>query len=130
MIRIYRERYIKHTVTDLETLNEPSSADFPVLGNYSCDSYFGNFSPLTSDGPLTQNSEMIFLEELFIAAEETLFYQELAIEITEQTGVKEESNRKEEADTFSPQVWTLYFDGLKSKEGSGEGCILINTKGK
>jgi hypothetical protein len=29
MIRIDRERYLKHTVTDLETLNEPSSTDFP-----------------------------------------------------------------------------------------------------
>jgi hypothetical protein len=35
MIRIDRERYLKHTVTDLEALNEPSSTDFPVLGNYS-----------------------------------------------------------------------------------------------
>jgi hypothetical protein len=45
MIRIDRERYLKHIVTDLETLNEPSSTDFPMLGNYSCDSDFGNFSP-------------------------------------------------------------------------------------
>jgi hypothetical protein len=27
MINIDRERYLKHTVTDLETLNEPSSED-------------------------------------------------------------------------------------------------------
>jgi hypothetical protein len=60
IIRIDRERYLKHTVTNLETLNEPSSTDFPVLGNYSCDSYFGNFSPLSYNVPLTQNSEMIF----------------------------------------------------------------------
>ena len=40
MIRIDRERYLKHIVTDLETLNETSSTDFPVLGNYSFDSYF------------------------------------------------------------------------------------------
>jgi hypothetical protein len=45
MIRIDRERYLKHTVTDLETLNEPSSTDFPVLGNYSCDSYFEKLLP-------------------------------------------------------------------------------------
>jgi hypothetical protein len=85
MIRIDRERYLKHTVTDLETLNEPSSTDFPVLGNYSFDSYFGNFSPLSSDVPLTQNSEMIFREELLTTAEETLFCQEPALEITELT---------------------------------------------
>jgi hypothetical protein len=63
MIRIDRERYLKHTITDLETPNEPASTDFPVLGNYSCDSHFGDFSPLLSTVPLTQNSEIIFQEE-------------------------------------------------------------------
>jgi hypothetical protein len=130
MIIIDRERYLKHIVTDLETLNEPSSTDFPVLGNYSCDSYFGNFYPLSSNVPLTQNSEMIFREELSTAAEETLLCQEPALEITEQTKGKEESNKKEEDDTFYPQKWALYFDGSKSQEGLGAGCILINLKGK
>jgi hypothetical protein len=82
MIRIYRERYLKHTVTDLETLNEPSSTDFPVLGNYSCDSYFGKFSPLLSDVPLTQNSEIVFQEKFPIPIEETLFFQEPVLEIS------------------------------------------------
>ena len=57
MIRIDRERYLKHTVTDLETSNEPTSRDFPILGNYSCDSHFGDFAPLLSIVPLTQNSK-------------------------------------------------------------------------
>jgi hypothetical protein len=60
IIRIDRERYLKHTVTDLENLNEPSSTDFPVLGNYSYDSDFRNFSTLSSDIPLTQNSKISF----------------------------------------------------------------------
>jgi hypothetical protein len=38
MIKIDREGYLKHTVIGIETLNEPSMEDFPVLGNYSCDS--------------------------------------------------------------------------------------------
>jgi hypothetical protein len=75
MIRIVRERYLKHNVTDLEALNEPSSLDFPVLGNYSCDSDYGNLSPLSSNVPLTQNSEMTFQEYLSTATEEILFYQ-------------------------------------------------------
>ena len=54
MIRIDMERYLKHTVTDLETPNEPSSMDFPILGNYSCNSHFGKFSPLLSNVSLTQ----------------------------------------------------------------------------
>jgi hypothetical protein len=130
MIKIDMKRYLKQIVTDLETINEPSLADFPMLGNYSCDFYFGNFSPLSSDVPLAQNSEIIFQEELSIAAEEALLCQEPALEITELTGGKEESNRKREADTCLPQVWTLYFDGSKPQEGSGTGCILINPKGK
>jgi hypothetical protein len=63
-------------------------------------------------------------------AEETLFSQEPAFEITKLAGEKEESNREGGANTCSPQVWTLYFDGSKSKEGSGAGCILIHPKGK
>jgi hypothetical protein len=77
MIRIDREIYLKHTVTNLETINEPSSTDFLVLGNY--------FSPLSSDVPLTQNSEMIFQEKLLTSTEETLFCQEPVSEITKQT---------------------------------------------
>jgi ribonuclease HI len=130
MIRIDRERYLKHTVTDLEAFNEPSSTDFPVLGNYSCDSDFDNFSPLSSDVPLTQNSEMNFQVNLLVAVEETLFCQEPLLETTDKIGGEEEVSRHGEADDFRSQVWTLYFDGSKSQEGSGAGCILIDPKGK
>jgi hypothetical protein len=94
MIRIDRERYLKHTITDLETLNEPSSTDFPVLGNYSCDSDFGNSPPLSSDVPFTQSSEMIFQEELPKMTKETFFCQEPTLETIELTGGKEEINKK------------------------------------
>jgi ribonuclease HI len=101
-----------------------------MLGNYSCDSDFRNFSPLSSDVPLTQNSEMIFQENFPTTVEETLFCQEPVLETTEQIGGKEESGRKKETDGFFSQIWTLYFDGSKSQEGSGAGCILIDPKGK
>jgi ribonuclease HI len=130
MIRIDRERYLKHTVIDLETLNEPSSTDFFVLGNYSCDSYFGNFYPLLSDVPLTQNHEMVFQEKLLILIEETLFCQEHVLDNSELAEGKEESNREREVDTPCPQCWTLLFDGSKSQEVLGVGCILIDPKGK
>jgi hypothetical protein len=67
---------------------------------------------------------------LSTTTEETLFCQGPALEITEQIGGKEESDRKKEADGFRSQMWTLYFDGSKSQEGSGVGCILIDPKGK
>jgi hypothetical protein len=84
MIRIDRERYLKHTITDLETLSEPSSTEFPVLGNFSCDSHFRNFSLLLSNVPLSQKSEMGFQEKMSIPTKDTLFCQDPALEITEQ----------------------------------------------
>ena len=83
MIGIDRERYIKHTITELETLNEPSSTYFPVVGYYSCDYDFRNFSPLSSNVTRTQNYEMIFQDKLLTTIEETLFCQEPTLEIME-----------------------------------------------
>ena len=28
-----------------------------------------------------------------------------------------------------PKIWTLYFDGSRSKEGPGVGCLLIDLHG-
>jgi ribonuclease HI len=52
------------------------------------------------------------------------------LEIWKQTRRGEDSDKKQEVDRFFPQFWTLYFDGSKSQEGFGVGCILINPKGK
>jgi ribonuclease HI len=38
--------------------------------------------------------------------------------------------RREEFSNFPSQIWTLYFDGSKSQEGSRARCILIDPKGK
>jgi hypothetical protein len=63
----------------VETLNEATSTDFPTLGNYSCDSHFGNFSLLLSDVSLTQSSEMIFQEEFPMPREDSLFFQDIVL---------------------------------------------------
>jgi hypothetical protein len=36
-IMIDHDKYLKHTITDLEAPNEPYSTKFPIIGNYSCD---------------------------------------------------------------------------------------------
>jgi hypothetical protein len=41
-IRVDRERYMKHVVTDLNDPNEPVMFNHSILGNYSYDSFFGN----------------------------------------------------------------------------------------
>jgi hypothetical protein len=57
---------------------------------------------------------MIFQEDFPTTAKETLFCQQLALEITELAGGKEQSNKEGEADMYCPKSWTLYFDGSKS----------------
>jgi ribonuclease HI len=52
------------------------------------------------------------------------------LEIKEQTRGEEESDKKKKANRKTPQIWTLYFDGFKSQEGSRAWCILIDPKGK
>ena len=130
MIIIDREKYLKHTVTDLETLNETSSIDFPILGNYSYESYFRNFTPLLSDIPLTQNSKIIFQDESSMPTIGSLFCQNPMLGLVkEKIGEQNIGDERERRDCHS-QIWTLYFDGSKSQEGLGAGCILIDPKGK
>jgi hypothetical protein len=104
MIRIDRERYLRHSVTDLEAFNEPSSIDFPVLGNYSCESDFGNFSPLLSHVPLTQNYEMTFQVNLLATTEESIFCQEPLLETIDKVYRDEEITRPEEVAKFFSHV--------------------------
>jgi len=57
-IKINMEKYLKHTVSELEAPNEPSSTKFPMLGNYSYDSDFGKFQPCLSKVLFSQKSEL------------------------------------------------------------------------
>jgi hypothetical protein len=114
MIRNDRERYMKHTVTNLKTPNEPASIDFPILGNYSCDSHFGNFSPLLSKFSLTQNSEMTFQGESSMSTEDSLFCQNLMLGRVGQNIGKQKINDGRERNDCRSRIWTLYFDGCKS----------------
>jgi hypothetical protein len=104
MIRIDRERYLKHTVTDLETPNEPSSMNLLILGNYSCESHFKNFSPLLSDVPLTQNYEMVFQDKSPIPTEDTPFCQDPVLDITEQKIGEQEINKEKEKGDCRSQI--------------------------
>jgi hypothetical protein len=101
-----------------------------MLGNYSYDSDFKNFSPLLSDVPLTQISEMNFQLNLLETTEERNFCHDPLSGATNKEDEGEKITRHEEVTNFSSQVWMLYFYGYKSQEGSGVGCILIDPKGK
>ena len=73
---------------------------------------------------------MFFQEKSPILTEDTLFFQDPTLDITKQKIGEQEINKEKEKGDQCSQIWTLYFDGSKSQEGSGEGCILIDPKGK
>ena len=115
-------------VIDLETLNGPSSTDFPMLGNYSCNSYFRNFSPLLSNVPLTQNSEMVFQEKSLIPIEDTLFCQDPALEIMEQKIGEQESNKKEEKGDFHSKFGPYTLMDLNCRKDQVQGSSSLIQK--
>jgi ribonuclease HI len=104
-IRVNRERYLKFTVTDLNDPNEPYTppADSPEV--QGMDTFFGNFmaevSPINNP---QQQSEIIAY-------------------------VQPTASMQQSHEPDGNQIWSLYFDGSKSKEGAGAGCIIIDPAG-
>jgi ribonuclease HI len=104
-IRVNRERYLKFTVIDLNDPNEPYTppADSPEV--QGMDTYFGNFTAEVSTINDPQQSSEIKA-------------------FTQPTTSIQKSCEPDEN-----QIWSLYFDGSKSKEGAGVGCIIIDPTG-
>jgi ribonuclease HI len=102
---VNRERYLKFTVTDLNDFNEPYTPPAESPEVQGMDTYFGNFmaevSPINDP---RQRSEI------------KAFTQPTA---SIQKSYEPDKN----------QIWSLYFDGSKSKEGAGVGCIIIDPAG-
>jgi len=58
-ILVNREKHMKHNVTDLDRENEPMDFANIIVGNYSIDSYFGNFNAQASPfQPMDHSSEI------------------------------------------------------------------------
>jgi hypothetical protein len=104
-IKINKEHYIKHTVKDLNDTNEPfitSSNSFERQGMHT---FFGNF--MTEISPITEPAQQ-----------------------SEVVTCTQTSTLPSMASTFDDaQIWSLYFEGSKSKEGVGAGCVLIDPTG-
>jgi len=39
-------------------------------------------------------------------------------------------NKNKTSFKYTPNIWTLFFDGSKSQEGDRASCLLINPKGE
>ena len=89
-----------------------------MLGNYSCYSDFGNFSPHASDIPPTKKIEMISQINLLETTGESILCQDAMTGVENKEVEIEKIARHEEIRNSPPQIWMLYFDGSKSQEGS------------
>jgi ribonuclease HI len=104
-IKVNRERYLKFTVTDLNDPNEPftPSADSPEV--QGMDTFFGNFM---AEASAITNPEQ----------------QSEIVAYVQPTASTQRSHAPDKN-----QIWSLYFDGSKSKEGAGAGCVIIDPAG-
>ena len=100
---------MKHTVTKLEAPNEPIMFINTFLGNYCFDTFFRYFP--TKKSPILGNviSELMFCDHEPIPRDD------------EKASTVSQNEKKED-------LWTLYFDESKTKEGTGVGCMLIDLK--
>ena len=79
------------------------------MGNYLVDSFFGNLEAETSSIPdAEQQSEICHFTQI---------PDEIPVPNTTHLDLNN-------------GLWSLYFDGSKSKEGTGAGCLLIDPYGK
>ena len=96
-----------HTVTNFQQENQPIAFNNNILGNYSSESFFGNFTAESS--PFLVNNSTSQIENYSQTEGSRCF------NVTKETVNKIVNNYL---------FWSLYFDGSKYSEGSGDGCIL------
>lgn len=100
---------MRHTTNEFEGDNEPVSFNNNIIGNYSAESFLGKFKAY--DSPFLDN---------VVASQIENFSQ------TYDSKCKSFVNKPVDNTLF----WTLYFDGSKSNNGVGFGCILISPEGE
>ena len=107
-IKVERELHQKYIVTDLEGENEAIAYNSSIIDNYLVDSFLGNFNAHTS--PYLENSVLSQVEN-FSQTDDSKCVSFLYDPVN------------------TSLFWKLYFDGSKSNEGSGAGCVLISPEG-
>lgn len=108
-IRVDHDKHQKYIVIELEGENEPVAYSNNIIGNYSVESFLGNFISYTS--PYLENSIGSQIEKL------------------SQTNTSKCVNFVDKLVVIS-LFWKLFFDRSKSNDGLGARCILISLEGE
>ena len=101
---------MKHNVTQFEGKNEPVDS---VLGNYFIEIEPGNYQAEEAIDTSDAQPDLLRFSQ---ADDIDCKIVDLAVEV--------DAN----SHTVVSNFWTLLFDGSKTLEGSGTGCVLINPK--
>ena len=104
---------MKQIVTDLDGSNESVSFFNNQIEHFTFDTFFGDLpadvSPIENEQKQSQVTHLTF-----VSFSSTVVHNVYNVN----------TNFR-----IDPIVWTLFFDGSKSKEGAGAGCVLIDPKG-
>ena len=125
LFRSDHERYMKHTVTNLNNANEPVMFNHSILGNFFFETFFDELEAETSTYvDSNEQSELLQITQT----------DEPHCTILEDCTNVDTNNSSEivpipygfALELTDPSIWTLYFDGSRNKEGAGVGCLLID----
>ena len=105
---------MKHTISNFNDANEPVMFSNSIHGNFYFDTFFGELdakmSPLTNSNmhsKLLHCTQIVDPNYILVDSNPTKFCTKL----------------------IDPNLWTLYFDGSKNKDGVGVGCLLMDPHG-
>jgi hypothetical protein len=107
-LRINRERYLKYIVTNINDSNEPFVPSVNALEIQDMNTFFGNFvAEVYTIADLNQQYEISICTPVLASKHDVNIV-----------------NRCE-----NNEIWSLYFDGSISREGTSAECLLIDPRG-
>ena len=119
---------MKHTVIDINDPNEPVMFSNSILGNFCFETFFGELEAETSICMNSNEQSELLHTTQTIESHYNIIEGCIKLDTNKYTYVVSSSCDFSLELTY-PNIWTLYFDGSRNKEGAGVGCLLIVPHG-
>ena len=114
-IKVLREPHMKHNVTQLEGKNEPMYFSYSILGKYFIELEPGNYQAEEASSESDKQSDLLQFSRT----------DKIDCNIVNLvSSLESNTSRVELEDKFC----FLYFDGSKTQDVSGAGCVLIDLE--
>ena len=110
-MKVLREPQMKYNVTRLEGKNEPVNF---VLGNYFLELEPGNYQAEEASSISSIQPDLLQFSRADKIDCNIVYLVSNVVSSSNSVGVE--------------SFWILYFDGSKTLEGSGAGCVLIDPE--